>query len=94
MHDALSERVVLPPHVPGAPSMPHRREFCPRPGSWDGSDLCVPEGTTFTCLTAPVRDALTAARLVGLRFDRMSELTVLASEDRPPPGRAAGHRSG
>ena len=92
--DALSERVVLPPSVPGAPSMPHRRGFCPRPGSWDGSDLFVPEGTLFTCLTAPVRDALVAGRLVGLRFERMSELTVLAWDDRPPPERAAGHRSG
>jgi hypothetical protein len=75
--DGLSERVVLPPYVPGAPSMPHRKGFCPEPGSWDGSDLFVPEGTFFRCVTSSVRDALVSARLVGLGLQRMSDMTML-----------------
>jgi hypothetical protein len=48
---------------------------CPRPGSWDGSDLFVPQSTVMTCVTSAVRDAFVAAGVVGVRLDRMSEMT-------------------
>lgn len=75
--DSLTERVLLPPFVPGRPPVPHSRGFCPEPGSWDGSALFVPRDTFYTCVTSPVRDALLAAGTVGASFHRMSEETLL-----------------
>jgi hypothetical protein len=74
--DGLSERVVLPPPVPEGRASRALAGQCPEPGSWDGSDLFVPEDTMFTCVTTSVRDALVTAGVVGFRFERMSEMTM------------------
>lgn len=78
---SLSERVILPPPVPEGTAMPHWKGFCPEAGSWDGTDLFIPEGTMFTCVTASVRYTLVTAGVVGFRFERMSEMTMLADEE-------------
>jgi hypothetical protein len=79
--DRLTERVILPPSVPGAPSMPHYKGFCPAAGSWDGSDFFVPEDTRYTCVTSRVRDVLVSHRMVGVSFARMSEITLLVWDE-------------
>jgi hypothetical protein len=61
--------------------MPAWKGFCPDPGTWDGSDLFIPEGTTFTCVTASVRDALVATGVVGISFQQMSEMTMLITDE-------------
>jgi hypothetical protein len=74
--DSLSVRVILPPPVPYGRASPALKGQCPQPGSWDGSDLFVPEDTSFTCVTTAVRDALVTARVVGIALERMSEMTM------------------
>lgn len=76
---ARSERVSMPPHGPGLPEWPARRGLYPT--DWDGSDVFTPTGTWHTCVTQGVRDAVTAARLVGVEFTRLTEWAVAVVED-------------
>jgi hypothetical protein len=68
----LSQRVVRP--GPAGRPAPHLLGLFPRPGSWDGSDLFVPEGSLWICMSDGVRDALQAVGVVGVRFTRMTEV--------------------
>ena len=69
--DSLSRRVVRP--GPAGRPAPHRLGLCPRPGSWDGSDLFVPAGTYAICVTEPVRDAFVRTGVVGIVMKRLTE---------------------
>ena len=70
--DSLSTRVVRP--GPDGRPAPHRLGVHPRPGSWDGSDLFMPSASLTVCATEGVRDALLALGVVGVEFERMSEV--------------------
>lgn len=43
------------------------------PGSWDGSDLFLPEGTTYKILTERVKTALEEANITNMRFEPLTE---------------------
>src|SRR4051812_2634250 len=58
--DALSEEIVLPPPVPEGNEVPGWRGILFDPGSWDGSDVFTPEGSTFVMVSDAVREALEA----------------------------------
>lgn len=79
--DSLSEHVILPPPAPEGRAGPALKGSCPRPGSWDGSDLFVPDGTLYTCVTSRVRAALVARGVVGFSFERMSDVTTLIIDE-------------
>jgi hypothetical protein len=76
---SLSARVVRP--GPDGRPAPHRLGLHPRAGSWDGSDLFVPRGASAVCTTERVRDALLALGVVGVEFERMSEVAEWIWDD-------------
>jgi hypothetical protein len=43
------------------------------PESWDGSDLFVPEGSATKIISQEVKDALEAARITNIKFNRLTE---------------------
>jgi hypothetical protein len=45
-------------------------------GTWDGSDLFVPDRTYCSCVVSRLREALVRAGMAGISFERMSEVTV------------------
>ena len=60
---------------PGGPA-PHLLGFFPRRGTWDGGDLFRPDESPVLCVTEPVRDMLVALGVVGVVFERMSEVAT------------------
>lgn len=43
------------------------------PDNWDGSDIFMPEGTTYKIITEPVMKALTSAKVKNIKFERLTE---------------------
>jgi hypothetical protein len=74
IRDALSERITLPPPVPGGRASEGLRGLCFQPESWDGSDLFTPANMTAIFVTALVKQALEAARISNVVFRRLSEI--------------------
>jgi hypothetical protein len=72
--DALSERVTLPPPVPGAPGGPGLRGLYFEPGTWDGSDVFAPEGTTLTFMTQDVGRAIERLEPTNALIEQLSEI--------------------
>ena len=75
--DALSERVTLPPPVPGAPGGPGLRGLYFEPDTWDGSDVFAPEGTTLTFMTQDVSRAIERLKPTNTLIQRLSEITQM-----------------
>jgi hypothetical protein len=42
--------------------------------SWDGSDIFMPECTALICVTEPVKESVTRARLTNVRLVALSEM--------------------
>lgn len=55
------------------------------PGSWDGSEVFAPAGTTGICVTAALKESLIRS-LTGLHFTPLNEM-VVRRHLQPPPGR-------
>ena len=71
---SLTPKKMLPPPVPGGESVPGRRGLLFERGSGDGSDLFCPSEGTAIFVTRGVRDALIAAKLKNLHFERVTEV--------------------
>lgn len=72
--DALSERVTLPPPVPGAPGGPGLRGLYFEPDTWDGSDVFAPEGSTLTFVTQDVGGAIERLKPTNALIEQLSEI--------------------
>jgi hypothetical protein len=68
-----SERVVIPPPVPEGRARGGWRGLYFSPSSWDGSDVFIPDGTTYVIVTDEVRAAVEDAQLTNVRFTRLPE---------------------
>lgn len=79
--DDLSERVIVPPPVPGGAAMPHFRGLCWPPESWDGSDLFMAENYSGVFVVERVKDALEAAGITNVAFRRLSEVERMWKAD-------------
>ena len=89
--DALSERVTLPPPVPGAPGGPGLRGLYFEPGTWDGSDVFAPEGTTLTFMTQDVARAIERLKPTNALIQQLSAITQVAGAGwQPESARATG----
>lgn len=75
--DALSERVRLPPPVPGTPGGPGLRGLYFQPDTWDGSDVFAPEGTTLTFMTQDVGGAIERLKPTNALIQQLSEITQM-----------------
>lgn len=75
--DALSERVTLPPPIPGAPGGPGLLGLYFEPDTWDGSDVFAPEGTTLTFITQEVGRAIERLKPTNARIQQLSEITQM-----------------
>jgi hypothetical protein len=71
--DRLSERITLPPHFGGGPERRGLRGIYFRPDSWDGSDLFAPKDSASVYVVERVKDALAAAGVTNVQFERLSE---------------------
>lgn len=79
--DDLSERVIVPPPVPGGAAMPHLRGLCWSPESWDGSDLFMAENYSGVFVVERVKQALEAAEITNVAFERLSEVERMWTAD-------------
>jgi len=71
---SLTPKQMLPSPVPEGEAVPGRRGLLFEHGSWDGSDLfCPSEGATIF-VTREVRDALVAANVKNLDFQRLTDV--------------------
>ena len=75
--DALSERVTLPPPIPGAPGGPGLLGLYFEPDTWDGSDVFAPEGTTLTFITQDVGRAIERLKPTNALIQQLSEITQI-----------------
>jgi hypothetical protein len=72
--NSLTPKKMLPPPVPEGEAVPGRRGLLFEHGSWDGSDLFCPSEGTAILVTRDVRDALIAAKVQNLHFERVTDV--------------------
>ena len=81
---------LLPPPVPEEQAMYAEIGMYFDPGTWDGSDIFMPEGTLAVCVVERVKQALEERKLTNIEFTPLSERRgKLYSE---APGEWAGGR--
>jgi hypothetical protein len=80
--DELSPVMVVPAPVPEGESLPHRIGLRFWPETWDGSDVFAPQdGSAWTLMTERARDALVAAKVTNVQFERITEIEQLVIPD-------------
>ena len=48
--------------------------------TWDGTDICTPEGRVYVLVNRAVRDALIEAKITGIEFTRLDQYEMTDSE--------------
>lgn len=70
----LSQRVVLPPPSPCGRRVLGWRGLYFEPGTWDGSDIFLAEGTAFVFVVERVKDLIEGAQLSNFAFRPLTSI--------------------
>lgn len=76
LDESRSEKAILRP-PPGGQAMPGLRGVYFDLGTWDGSDIFAPEGTTATFVVERVKTALQAIKVTNMKFDDLTKVEQL-----------------